>query len=162
MTDSVCLLCSSPILRDSLSMGFTLEVIAGGMLDGIAAQHAHALQNPPKVLGLRVTERCALVVEERCGACHSESCMTCQAAADIRSAADRVNHERDLELATFTLDDNIAAFASTLCANHSNFGQILLAEHYRRQGWSAGRPSSAVPPFPAHAESSVLPANRVG
>ena len=139
-------------------MGFTFEVIAGGMLDGIASQHAHALENPPKPLGVRVTERCALVVEERCGACHRAGCMSCQAALDIRNAADRVNHERDVELATFTLDDNIAAFASTLCANHSNFGQILLAEHYRRQGWTDRRPPSA----PPRVDSSVLPLNRVG
>jgi hypothetical protein len=87
----------------------------------------------PARRGTCVVERCAQFIEEACHKCQNADCSRCTIAADLRSAQERINAERDAEIDSLGLSDQdlegvVVKIAEGLCADHARFGSVLLEQ----------------------------------
>ena len=141
-----CLICSQGIqaLPEDLLVQVAQQVIQGfdmgaGTLKGLK----------PKREGVCIVERCARHVEAACGSCRSAECQRCAIAAGLRMAEDRINAERDAELAAIGMgeeqcDQLIDQLVTNLCAEHASFGSVLVKEWYGRRLSMSSRTHDAV------------------
>jgi hypothetical protein len=95
---------------------------------------------PPRRRGVCLVERCARAVEALCGGCQKPGCPRCMIAAELRSAEDRINGEREEELAELGFDDKdleelVDKVVGGLCKDHVAFGSALAGQWYRRQNF---------------------------
>ena len=92
----------------------------------------------PKRPGICAVERCARMIEVSCGGCRETSCQRCLIAAELRAAEDRINDERDAELAELGLDDQsvdeiVDKIVEGLCDVHAPLKTMIVEEWYSRK-----------------------------
>ena len=112
-----------------------------------------SLQTPRRRRGTCIVERCARVIEASCGACRRPDCVRCEIAAELRAAEDRVNAERDAELAELGLDENdveevLDKMVEGLCGEHVPFGTVIVEEWYGRRTLLVASPGADAAELP--------------
>lgn len=114
--------------------------ILSGMITTAQSATLKGIKPAPR-RGVCIVERCARLVETACEACREQDCRRCAIAAELRAAEDRINAERDAELAALGLDDQdfdrlVDQFVDNLCAEHVAFGPVLAGEWYGRRSFA--------------------------
>ena len=152
-----CLLCTQQVPEGVLSGDpIALAQAARGLIQGLAT----SLHNNTAVLksfqpirrrGTSLVERCARHVEEPCGRCGTKECARCAIAVELRAAEDRLNDERDAELAQLELADEdiervLDKIVGGLCEQHNTFGPVLLREWYALRSLAPSAPTAASSP----------------
>ena len=136
---SACIICTNVAFRglpmhDKDLLAIAAREFVQGMLTGAESQLAKRLDPKRPRVGTCIVERCARVVEISCGGCRQSNCVRCEIAAELRAAEDRINADRDAELAELgdaqIVDDIVGQFVDDLCAQHAAFGPVLASEWY--------------------------------
>lgn len=89
----------------------------------------------PRRRGIGLVERCARDVETSCRGCQESGCQRCVIATELRAAEDRLEGEREAELAELGFDDQdleemIDKVVGGLCKAHAPFGSALALQWY--------------------------------
>lgn len=138
---STCLVCSTDALlavpMDDKDM---LAATAREVLQGMISTRVGLKDFKRPRRGTCIVERCARTVEAPCGSCQKAGCQRCAIAAELRAAEDRINTDRDDELAELGLDDeDLEAFidklVENLCDAHAPFGYALSSQWYSRRSF---------------------------
>lgn len=139
---TACIICTNDVFRglsmhDKDQLSRVARDVIQGMVSTMHSKDGRKNFQPPRRRGVCIVERCARTVEASCGSCQKPGCQRCAIAAELRSAEDRINAERDAELAELGLDDQdleavIDKMVENLCKDHVAFGTVLAGQWYSR------------------------------
>lgn len=138
---SDCIICSTEVFRVvSMNDKDTLERLALKGIQAMLLGMGVGKIEPTPRRGICIVERCAQFIEASCGSCHGLDCQCCVIATKLREAEDRINAERDAELAELSLDDAdpdslLAKIVEDLCTEHVAFGLELVRQWYSRRSF---------------------------
>lgn len=142
-----CIICMNDSLRglvmqDKDALALCAREFIQGLVLTAAQSGKDIFKNfqPPRHQGVCLVERCARAIETLCGGCQKPGCHRCMIAAELRSAEDRINGEREAELAELDfedkdLEDLVDKVVEGLCKDHVAFGFALAGQWYSRQNF---------------------------
>ncbi len=140
-----CLICSTVAfhglpMHDKELLALAAREMIQGMLSGSLENFKPKFSK--KHPGTCMVERCARFVETACGGCRTVDCPRCAIAAELRAAEDRINAERDAEIATLNIADQLIEeildqLVENLCEEHGAFGPALFGEWHGRRNFMA-------------------------
>ncbi len=146
---SDCIICSTEVFRvvfmndkdtlERLALKAIQALLLGMGVGKIERRGVGKIEPTPR-RGICIVERCAQFIEASCGSCHGLDCQCCVMATKLREAEDRINAERDAELAELSLDDAdpdslLAKIVEDLCTEHVAFGLELVRQWYNRRSF---------------------------
>ncbi len=142
---STCLVCSTEVLREMpMNDKDVLSRAASDLIQGMLLIDKDSFKNfkPPQRRGTCIVERCARTIEAACGGCRKSECQRCAVAAELRGAEDRINADRDAELAELGItgadrEALIDEMVENLCTEHAAFGAVLAGQWYSRRSFLA-------------------------
>ncbi len=138
---SICIICSTEVFRGvSMNDKDTVEHLALKAIQGLLLGVGVGKIEPPPRRGTCIVERCAQFIEASCRSCRVLNCQRCAIVAELREAEDRINAERDAELAELSTDDVgldslIDKIVENLCIEHVAFGSELAGQWYSRRSF---------------------------
>ena len=169
---AACMMCTNaslqlvPTRTPEDRVAFARHVIQG-LLVGVASAREPASfaaikasrPSPLPRVGTCIVERCAQMIERPCNACRSTICPRCVVAQELRDNEERINSERDAELALLDeppteddLDGYVDGIAKSLCGAHRPVGDALIQEWYARKTFTTPRSG---PPSTGHGPRSA-------
>lgn len=138
---SACIICSTEVFRVvSMNDKDTLERTALKAIQGLLLGVGVGKIEPPPRRGTCIVERCARFIEASCRSCRGLNCQRCAIVAELRCAENRINAERDTELAELSIDDRaldslVDKIVENLCTEHIAFGSELTGQWYSRRSF---------------------------
>jgi hypothetical protein len=142
-----CLICMNDAFRGlAMQDKEALALSARDFIQGLILTAAQSSKDifksfqPSRRRGICLVERCARVIEVLCGGCQKPDCHRCTISAELRAAEDRINGEREVELAELGFDDKdleerVDKVVWGLCKEHVAFGSALAGQWYSRQNF---------------------------